>query len=192
MNSDSAPNVAGSGGFVAHRGDDTLGVLVPLKVFLDGDAVARLMPNQTVTLLVPAGDHLVRAGRSRPVNVSVPTDGTVHVLAGHAPMPNYWRMVFTPFRATRPTVSVISGAAPVPDLSERTAPQIELHRQWSAFAPFAVRQLIVLGCFLVAAGLWLGVLGRAEVITLVVASAIVLLGVLTAAAGVWLRRRVET
>jgi len=181
--------VAGSGELAAHRGDDTVGVLVPLKVFVDGNAVARLMPNQTVTFRVSAGDHLVRAGRSRPINVPVPTDGTVHILAGHPPMPSYWRLVFTPFRATRPTVSVTSGPASVPHPGQRTAAQIEFHRQWSAFAPFAFRQLIVLGCFLVAAGGWLGVLGRAEVVLLVVASAIVLVGILTATAGVWLRRR---
>lgn len=184
-------HVAGSGELAVHRGDDTMGVLLPLKVLVDGNEVARLMLNQTVTLRVSAGDHLVRAGRSRPVNVPVPTDGTVHVLAGHPPMPSRWRLVFATFRATRPTVAVIPGPAAVPDPGQRMAAQIELHRQWSNFAPFAVRNLIRLGCFLVAAGGWIGVLGRAEVVTLVVASAIVLMGILTATAGVWLRRRVS-
>jgi hypothetical protein len=184
--------VAGSGELAVHRGDDTMGVLLPLKVTVDGNAVARLMLNQTVTLRVSAGDHIVRAGRSRPVNVPVPTDGTVHVLAGHPPVPSYWRSVFTPFRASRPTVAVIPGPAAVPGPGQRTAPQIELHRRFLAFVPFAVRDLIVSGCLLVAAGGWFGVVGRAEVVQLVIASAIVLLGILSVTAGVWLRRRVSS
>jgi hypothetical protein len=181
--------VAGSGKLAAHRGDDTLGVLVPLKVFVDGNVVARLMPNQAVTLQVSAGDHLVRAGRSRPVNVPVPTDGTVHVLAGHPPVPNYWRAAFTPFRGKRPTITVIPGPASVPDPSQRTAAQIEVERRLSAFIPFAVRNSIRTGCFLVAAGGWAGVDGRSEVVNIVIASTVVLLGVLFITTGVWLRRR---
>lgn len=184
--------MAGSGELAVHRGDDSMGLLLPLKVLVDGIAVARLMLNQTVTLRVSAGDHLVRAGRSRWVSVRVPNDGTAHVLTEHPPRPSYWRVVFTPFRAMRPTVTVISGPASVPDPGQRTAAQIELHRRWSAFVPFAVRDLIVTGCFLVAAGGWFGVDGRAEVVNLVIASAIVLLGILFAAAGVWLRRRVRS
>ena len=189
MSSDSAPFVAGSGELAVHRGDDTMGVLLPLTVFVDGNAVERLMPNQVVTLRVSAGDHPVRAGRSRPVSVPVPADGTIHVLAGHPPTPRRWRLVFAPPRATRPTVAVIPGPAAVLDPGQRTAVRIELDRRWAAFVPFAVRDLIRTGCLLVAAGGWFGVDGRAEVAKLVVASVIVLLGILSVTAGVWLRRR---
>ena len=181
--------MAGSGELAMHRGDDTMGVFLPLKLLVDGNAVARLIPNQTVTLRVSAGDHLVRAGRSRPANVPVPPEGTIHVLAGHPPMPSRWRLMFTPFRATRPTVTVIPGPASVPDPSQRTAAQIELRRKSWASIPFAVRGFIRTGCFLVAAGGWFGVEGRAVVVNLVIASTAVLLGILSVTAGVWLRRR---
>lgn len=189
----SDPDPAGpaqpSGELIVQRTDDTMGVLLPLKISVDGAGAAGLLPNQAVGLRLAPGTHLVRAWRSRVLAVDVTASATVHVSAGHPPMPSYWRLVLRPFSSTRPTLAVTSGAAAVPGPGEPTAAAVWLEGWIQSFVRFNVWLTIAFGCFLVIAGAALAALGGATPMV-VMGALVVVVGLAVAGAGAWLRHRV--
>ena len=171
------------------RGDDTVGVLVPLKVTVDGAPAAGLMPNRSVVVPVSPGTHVVRAGRSRPELASVSGGERAYLLALHPPLPTWWRILFVP-SSMRPTVIVAPGPTTVSGPGVPTAGHLELERQVKSFAAFNAGLPILGGALLVVVAAVLAVVGRNAGVFLVIPGLLALLGVGGIATGVWLRKRV--
>ena len=171
------------------RGDDTVGVLVPLKVTVDGAPAAGLMPNRSVVVPVSPGTHVVRAGRSRPELASVSGGERAYLLALHPPLPTWWRILFVP-SSMRPTVIVAPGPTTVSGPGVPTAGHLELERQVKSFAAFNAGLPILGGALLVVVAAVLAVVGRNAGVFLVIPGLLALLGVGGIATGVWLQKRV--
>lgn len=181
------PVVAG-GDLVVQRSDDTMGVLVPLKIVIDDVHAGGLLPNQTLGLRLPAGDHRVRAGRSHPLTVRVGVGGTVHLVAGHPPVPGYWRLLFDR-RSTRPTLEVTSGPVAAPGPGEPTAAQLWLKGWLPSFARIQAGVALALGCLVLIGGVVLAVLGRDEPMIVGIGVTLSGVGVVAVTAGAWVHRR---
>ncbi len=178
------------GELVVQRGDDVVGALMPLKVVVDDEPVAALLPNQMVRLRVSEGNHRVSAGRSHWATASVVAGGTVFVVAEHPPMPSRWRLVLDPVRATRPTVEVTSGPITAPGPGQATASQVWLEEWAPSFLSFNIWMTVGLGALMIVVGVAVAVLGRAEVALVVTGAAVAAIGLAIAAVGLWLRARV--
>ncbi|MDO8120338.1 hypothetical protein Q6346_03305 [Isoptericola sp. b490] len=178
------------GDLVVQRSDDTMGVLVPLKIVVDDVQAGGLLPNQALGLRLAAGDHRVRAGRSQPLTVSVEAGGTVHVLAGHPPMPGYWRLLFDR-RATRPTLEVTSGPVAAAGPGELTTAQLWMRGWLPSFARFQVGLVVALGYLALVGGAVLAVFGRDESIVVAIGVAVGVLGAAAIAGGAWGRHRLR-
>lgn len=177
------------GELVVQRGDDVVGALMPLKVVIDDEPVAALLPNQMVRVRVSEGDHRVRAGRSHWTTATVVAGGTVVVLAEHPPMPGRWRLVFDPVRATRPTVRVTPGTITAPGPGQATASQVWLDEWVSSFVSVKIWTTIGCGALMVVVGVAVAAIGRAEPALVVTGAAITAIGLAIAAVGLWLRMR---
>ena len=180
---------AGAAGIVVQRGDDAVGVLVPLKVTIDGAPAARLMPNQFVVVPVSPGTHVVRAARSHPQSVSVSGGERVYILTMHPPAPTWWRGLFVP-SSRRPTVVVAAGPTTIPGPGVPTAGHLELEHQAKSFAARSAGLPILWGALLVVVAAVFAVVGRYAGPLLVIPGLLALVGVGVIAAGVWLRKRV--
>ncbi|HEY3438592.1 MAG TPA: hypothetical protein VGK35_12970 [Actinotalea sp.] len=189
VNAERTPGGAPLGELVIQRGDDVLGALIPLKVFVDDTAVVGLMPNRTVALQLAQGEHRVRAGRSLPVTVSVTAGSRTFVLASHPPLPGRWRLLISPVRATRPTVEVRSSHTVGPGPGEPTAVELHLNRRLASLISFDLASLVVLGCLFFVTGVTVAVLWREAGVLVLLPSAVALLGLVTAAVGIRVRRR---
>lgn len=180
---------AGDGELVVQRGDDVIGVLVPLKVRVDDVVVGALLPNQWLAARVASGDHRVCAGRSRAAVVTVPAGGAAHVLAMHPPMPSRWAMTVAPFRSSRPTVTVVAGPVAGPGPGERTAAQTWLERWVPSAASGLLLGTIAFGWLLAVVGLLLAVLGRNELVLAVAGVTMMTAGFGVAVATHWMKGR---
>jgi hypothetical protein len=180
---------AGAAELVVQRGDDTVGVLVPLKVSVDGAPAGGLMPNRSVAVPVSPGTHVVRAGRSRSESVTVSGGERAYLLALHPPLPSWWRVLFVP-SSMHPTIVVVPGPATVPGAGVPTAGHLELERHTKSLAAFSAGMPILWGALMVVVAAVLAVIGRDAGLFLVIPGLLALLGVGGIATGAWLRKRV--
>ena len=182
---------SGGGDLVVQRGDDVVGALMPMKVIVDDETVAGLMPNQVIRVPLAAGDHRVRAGRSHPTMVTMLAGDTVFVLAEHPPMPSRWRLMFDSMRATRPTVRVTSGLAPTPGPGQVAASQAWLEDWAPSFVSTGIWLRVAVGAVLVVLGSALAIVGRAEPVAIAIGVVIAVAGFVTVTIGLWLQGRVR-